>query len=56
MRFLHGGLIRALIAEVLQMPLKRLFRLSIHHASITMLEFNDDIPKVHYMNLWSIKP
>lgn len=47
----HGGLIRALIAEVLQMPLKRLFRLSINHASISLLEFNDEIPKVHYMNL-----
>lgn len=47
----HGGFIRALIAEVLQMPLKRLFRLSINHASITLLEFNEDIPKVHYVNL-----
>lgn len=47
----HGGLIRALIAEVLQMPLKRLFRLSINHASITLLEVNDEVPKVHYMNL-----
>lgn len=47
----HGGLIRALIAEVLQMPLKRLFRLSIDHASITLLEFKDEVPKVHYMNL-----
>jgi len=47
----HGGLIRALVAEVLQMPLKRLFRMSINHASITQLEFNDDIPKLHFMNL-----
>jgi len=47
----HGGLIRALIAEVLQMPLKRLFRISIDHASITQLEFKGDIPKVLFMNL-----
>ena len=47
----HGGFIRALIAEVLQMPLKRLFRLSISHASVTLLEFKDDVPKVHFMNL-----
>lgn len=47
----HGGLIRALIAEVLQMPLKRLFRLTIDHASITQLEFKGDVPKVLSMNL-----
>lgn len=47
----HGGLIRALIAEVLQMPLKRLFRLSIDHASVTQLEFMGEAPKVAFMNL-----
>jgi alpha-ribazole phosphatase len=46
----HGGLIRALIAEVLQMPLKRLFRLTINHASVTQLEFKGDVPKVIFMN------
>lgn len=47
----HGGLIRALIAEVLQMPLKRLFRMTIDYASVTQLEFKGDIPKVNFMNL-----
>lgn len=47
----HGGFIRALIAEVLQMPLKRLFRISIDHASITQLEFKGEVPKVLFMNL-----
>jgi alpha-ribazole phosphatase len=47
----HGGLIRALIAEVLQMPLKRLFRLNIDHASVTQLEFKGEVPKVIFMNL-----
>lgn len=47
----HGGFIRALIAEVLQMPLKRLFRITIDHASVTQLEFNDEVPKVLFMNL-----
>lgn len=47
----HGGLIRALIAEVLQMPLKRLFRMNIDYASVTQLEFKGDIPKVNFMNL-----
>lgn len=46
----HGGLIRALIADVLQMPLKGLFRISIDHASVTQLEFKDDIPRVHFVN------
>lgn len=46
----HGGLIRALIAEVLQMPLKGLFRISIDHASMTQLEFDGDIPRVHVVN------
>ncbi len=47
----HGGFIRALIAEVLQMPLKRLFRLTIDHASVTQLEFNGEVPKVLLVNL-----
>ena len=47
----HGGFIRALVAEVLQMPLKRLFRMSINHASMTQLEFNSELPKLHFMNL-----
>ncbi len=46
----HGGLIRALIAEVLQMPLKGLFRITIDYASVTQLEFKDAIPKVHFVN------
>ena len=46
----HGGLIRALIAEVLQMPLKGLFRVTIDYASVTQLEFKGDIPKVHFVN------
>ena len=46
----HGGLIRALIAEVLQIPLKRLFRMTIDYASLTQLEFKGEIPKVNFMN------
>ncbi len=46
----HGGWIRALIAEVLQMPLKGLFRITIDHASVTQLEFNGDIPRLHLLN------
>lgn len=46
----HGGMIRALIAHVLNMPLKGLFRLTIDHGSITQLELGAGVPKIHYVN------
>jgi alpha-ribazole phosphatase len=46
----HGGLIRALIAEVMQIPLKRLFRLQIDYASLTQLEFDGTVPKIAFVN------
>lgn len=46
----HGGVIRALIAHVLNMPLKGLFRFNIDHGSITQLEFGDVVPKIHFVN------
>ncbi len=59
----HGGLIRALIADALELPLKRLFRIQVDYASVTQLEFTRPdltevnakgtvlkIPKVHFIN------
>jgi len=46
----HGGVIRALIAHVMNMPLKGLFRFHIDHGSITQLEFADSLPKIHFVN------
>lgn len=46
----HGGMIRALIAHVLNMPLKGLFRIGIDHASATQLDLAQDIPKINYIN------
>jgi alpha-ribazole phosphatase len=56
----HGGLIRALIADALELPLKRLFRIQVDYASVTELEFtrpdltelnaNGAVPKVHFIN------
>ncbi len=46
----HGGMIRALIAYVLNMPLKSLFRFNVDYASITQLNFNDDVPKIEFVN------
>ena len=51
----HGGLIRALIAHVLNMPLKGLFRFTIDHGGISQLELGDPmsqstVPKLHFVN------
>lgn len=49
----HGGMIRALLAHVLNMPLKGLFRLTIDYGSITQLEFGveNSVPKINFVNL-----
>lgn len=46
----HGGLIRALIADVLNMPLKGLFRINIDHASITQISYQGPVPKIGFVN------
>ncbi len=49
----HGGMIRALLAHVLNMPLKGLFRFSIDYGSVTQLEFGaaHAVPKINFVNL-----
>ena len=46
----HGGMIRAMLAEVLQIPLKRLFRFQVDCGSITQLAFNGDVPSIVRVN------
>lgn len=51
----HGGLIRALIAAALELPLKRLFRITLDYASLTQIEFaapeaEIQVPKLHFVN------
>ncbi|MDD2933963.1 MAG: alpha-ribazole phosphatase [Methylotenera sp.] len=46
----HGGVIRAMLAEVLNMPLKGLFRIVIDHASVTQISFNEAVPRIHFVN------
>lgn len=51
----HGGLIRALIAAVLELPLKRLFRITVDYASVTQIEFaapaaEVQVPKLYFVN------
>ncbi len=49
----HGGMIRALLAHVLKMPLKGLFRFTIDYGSITQLEFGEanTVPKINFVNV-----
>lgn len=46
----HGGIIRALLAEALHMPLKEAFRLVIDHASVSLISFEHEIPSIHFVN------
>lgn len=46
----HGGMIRALIAHVLDMPLKHLFRIEIGYASITQIDYSQTVPKIQFVN------
>ncbi len=46
----HGGMIRAMLAEVLQIPLKRLFRFQIDCGSVTQLAFDGVVPRIISVN------
>lgn len=46
----HGGFIRALLAEVLNMPLKGLFRFEVDYGSVTQLNFDGEIPRIGFVN------
>ena len=47
----HGGMIRALLAHVLNMQLKGLFRFTIDHGSVTQIDFSTAVPKINFVNL-----
>lgn len=46
----HGGMIRAMLAHTLKIPLKSLFRFVVDYASVTTLDFSHEIPKILYVN------
>ena len=46
----HGGMIRALLAHVLNMELKGLFRFNIDYGSVTQLDFGAAVPKIAFVN------
>lgn len=50
----HGGVIRSLLAHVLNMPLKGLFRFNIDYGSVTQIEIYENataVPKINFVNL-----
>ena len=48
----HGGMIRAMLAHALNMPLKGLFRFDIDYGSVTQIVFKKDVvPKINFVNL-----
>jgi len=46
----HGGMIRALLAHVLNMQLKGLFRFHVDYGGVTQLDFSGAVPKVNFVN------
>lgn len=46
----HGGMIRAIIAHILNMPLKGLFRVHVDYASVTEVEFCEEVPRINFVN------
>jgi alpha-ribazole phosphatase len=47
----HGGVVRAVLAEALDMPHDRIFRLAVDPASITRVEWQDDVAVVRTVNM-----
>lgn len=46
----HAGVIRALLAEVLNLPLTEVFRFHLDYGSVTHLRLGDAVPAVGYVN------
>lgn len=50
----HGGMIRAMLAHVLNMQLKGLFRFNVDYGSLTQLDFSGvhlgGVPKIEFVN------
>lgn len=46
----HGGMIRAMLAHVLNMQLKGLFRFNVDYGSVTQLDFCGSVPKIEFVN------
>lgn len=49
--FTHAGVIRALVAEALNLPLMHAFRLQVDYASVTQIIIEDEITRIGFVNL-----
>lgn len=48
--FTHGGVIRALIAHLLDMPLAKSLQLGVDFGGVTKISFMERVPIIHYIN------
>lgn len=46
----HAGPIRAILSELLHIPLENTFRLEIHYGSVSKIKISGDLPLVEYIN------
>ncbi len=46
----HAGVIRALLAQVLNLPLSEVFKFQLDYGSVTQLTFDDTIHSIGYIN------
>jgi alpha-ribazole phosphatase len=46
----HAGVIRALLANVLNLALNEVFKFQLDYGSVTQLTFNDTVHNVGYIN------
>ena len=46
----HGGVVRAVLRSVLELPAERIFRIAVEPASVTTLDWVDGEPIVHAVN------
>jgi alpha-ribazole phosphatase len=51
----HGGVVRAVLAEVLALPADRIFRLAVDTATISRVVWQGDVPIVGCVNAGSVE-
>jgi len=47
----HGGTIRAMIADILSLPLQKAFNLSFDYGRVSLVSISDNLKTVKYLNL-----
>lgn len=49
--FTHAGVIRCLLAEILEMPLSNIFKIGLGYASVSKLKVNRGVVNIEFVNL-----